>query len=131
ELVIEARADEVCRFTVELTLRQQDGMAIAFAPGAGTPEAAVHLSPGPQRLRCALPAFHVAAGSYAIDVALRGPGWEVLAQIESALNFQVDAATLGSGTWEFKQEDGQGCFLWPVTYGVDATRERPRPHPPG
>jgi lipopolysaccharide transport system ATP-binding protein len=118
-VMIEVEVLEETRFSVELILRQADGVPVAFAPSGLAQDWEVTSQPGRRRLRAQLPPLQLAAGPYSLDILLAETGVRLFDRIESALSFRVDSSALGSRNWHFRQSGGQGHALWDVRYSVD------------
>jgi lipopolysaccharide transport system ATP-binding protein len=116
DLFIQIDILEETIFSVELILRQADGIPIAFAPSGLAKDWEVDAAIGTVMIRAELPALALAAGGYSIDIILGETGVRFLDCIESAISFNVDSTSIGERNWHFFQNRGQGHYLWDVTY---------------
>jgi lipopolysaccharide transport system ATP-binding protein len=119
DLIVTIDVKEQTLFSVELLLRQQEGLPIAFAPSGLALGWELELAPGRVAVRCSLPPWNFASGTYSIDVILANTGRGFLDYIESALRVSVDSAAVGPRNWQFSQAGGQGCYLWDVHYTLE------------
>jgi lipopolysaccharide transport system ATP-binding protein len=119
-VVLLLRIKQRVRFSVELVLRQQEGLPVAYAPSGLAQDWELHPDPGLMRIRCHLPRLRYASGSYSIDILLTAGRTGVLDQIESALSFYIEGTAVGDGNWTFQQSRGQGFLLWDVRYAVES-----------
>jgi lipopolysaccharide transport system ATP-binding protein len=127
EIVIQIRVKRALRFAIELLLRQQDGMPVAFVSSGVAKNWRVEAHPGDITVRCRLPHLHLARGDYSIDLKLATLGFDYLDQIESGLNFCVDSTALGEATWNFSQSKGFGCLFWDVDFMVEPSGPEDQP----
>jgi lipopolysaccharide transport system ATP-binding protein len=118
ELVIDLETDGGPPFSIELMLRQADGIPAAFAPSGLAQDWDIHSGPGRVRVRAQLPPLRLAAGRYSIDLILAESGIRFLDRVESAVAFHVDSSAVGNRNWQFKQGTGQGHSLWDVRFQV-------------
>ncbi len=121
-VLIALAVKERCRFSVELILRQQDGLPVAFAPSGLAKEWELSPDPGIIRVRCRLPPLTLAAGSYSIDLIAAFTNHSFLDCVESALAFHVETSAIGERSWAFRQSRGQGFLYWDVTFSLDVQR---------
>lgn len=119
DIVLVVRLKEHARFAVELILRQQDGLPVAFAPSGLALGWELDRGPGEVTVRCRLPAARLASGGYSVDLITALSGTQFLDYIESGLTFSVDSSAIGDRNWLFRQALGQGCMAWDVTFEAD------------
>jgi hypothetical protein len=117
-VVLRLAIRERVRFSLELLLRQQDGLPVAFAPSGLAKGWEVNQPPGEITVRCRLPAARYAAGPYSIDVIAALTGMQFLDYIESGLGFEVEGVAIGDRNWSFDQNRGQGYAVWDVDYEI-------------
>lgn len=116
DVVLHLMARQPVRFSVELILRQQDGVPVAFAPSGLASGFELDVGPGPVTVRCRLPPAKYAAGLYSIDLIAATTGVQFLDYIESGLSFEVEGVAIGERNWAFSQAIGQGCIVWDVQF---------------
>jgi lipopolysaccharide transport system ATP-binding protein len=119
DVVLRIRVAQSLRFHVELVLRQQDGVAVAFAPGGLMRDWAVDATPGEITVRCQLPPARLASGAYSVDLITAVSGSHCFDYLESGLSFVIDSAAIGERNWPFSQGRGQGHTLWDVEFSTD------------
>ncbi|MGC3968252.1 MAG: Wzt carbohydrate-binding domain-containing protein [Pirellulales bacterium] len=119
DVVLRVRIYERVRFSVEIMLRQQDGLPVAFAPSGLSKDWELDEPAGEVVVRCRLPRIDLAAGGYSLDLILAATGSHFLDHLESGLAFHVDSAAIGAHNWGFNQAIGQGCRLWDVEFKKD------------
>lgn len=104
-------------FSVEIILRDQQNLPIAFAPG-GLSQDCNFLGESDSELEitCHLPILRLAEGKYYIDLMLAEAGVKFFDYLESALTFFIDRTAISNKNWAFTQNQGQGCILWDVNY---------------
>jgi lipopolysaccharide transport system ATP-binding protein len=122
DLIIEIEVKEQRVFSVELILRQADGLPVAFAPSGLAFDKEIEGIPGIITVRAQLPPARLAIGDYSIDIILADTGVGFFDYIESAIAFTVESAAIGKRNWSFSQRRGQGHELWDVKFSV-VTRE--------
>jgi lipopolysaccharide transport system ATP-binding protein len=115
-VVLRVAIREQVRFSVELLLRQQDGLPVAFAPSGLGKGWEINPPPGEITVRCRLPKAHYAAGPYSIDVIAAVTGMQFLDYVESGLGFEVEGVAIGGRNWSFSQNGGQGYAVWDVEF---------------
>ena len=116
DLIVDIHVKQSARFSVDLTLRQQDGIPIAFCPSEQATGWFVETQPKRVQVRCRLPALQLGRGEYSIDINLAVPGVMLLDRIESALQFTIASALVGPQNWDFAQGPNSGALLWDVRY---------------
>ena len=121
EIIIDVEVFEQTKFSVELLLRQQDRLPVAFAPSGLAFGWEIEPGAGRARVRCRIPPVQLAAGGYSVDLILALTNQGFLDYVESGIEFSIDSAALGDRNWAFTQARGQGHSLWPVTFEVDRT----------
>jgi lipopolysaccharide transport system ATP-binding protein len=109
------------RFSIELILRQQDGLPVAFAPSGLSQGWEIDGKVGEITIRCKLPRLSYAAGRYSIDLIAAVTGSQFLDYVESGLCFDLEGTPIGERNWTFSQSRGQGYALWDVTFAVIPT----------
>jgi lipopolysaccharide transport system ATP-binding protein len=120
DVVIEIELREATSsLAVELILRQQDGLAVAFCPSGLAKDWHINAAAGRARVRCRLPRLNLARGPYTLDLILAVSGVGFVDYVESGLGFAVESAAVGPRNWGFEQGRGQGCFLWDVAFEMD------------
>lgn len=117
-IILMIKVNYPIRFAVELILRQQDGVPVAFAPSGLARGWEVDGYPGKLVIRCKLPPAFLAAGKYSIDLMTVQTKKQILDHIESAINFTIDSSSIGNKNWNFTQTKGQGHQLWDVEYEI-------------
>jgi hypothetical protein len=115
-VVLRVAIRERVRFSVELLLRQQDGLPVAFAASGLGQGWEINQPPGEVTVRCRLPAARYAAGPYSIDVMAARTGVSFFDYLESGLAFEVEGVALGGRNWSFNQNSGQGYAVWDVAF---------------
>jgi lipopolysaccharide transport system ATP-binding protein len=120
DLVLVVQVREKTRFSVELLLRQQDGLAVAFAPSGLAQEWEIAPEPGTVQIRCHLPPLRYASGVYSLDIALAQTQVNHFDYIESALAFHIETSAIGHRHWAYRQSQGNGFLLWEVAYNVES-----------
>jgi lipopolysaccharide transport system ATP-binding protein len=119
DVVLVVKVVERVKFAVELILRQQDGMPVAFAPSGLAQGWELDRLPGEVTVRCQLPPARLASGGYSVDLITAVSGtYPLLDHIESGLTFAVDSSAIGDRNWLFRQAVGQGCTVWDVTFSA-------------
>ena len=116
-LVILIEASKKVIFSIEIVLRNEQGIAIAFSPGGLGKNIEFECSQNTnETLYCELPPLQLAQGTYYIDLMLADPGVKFFDYIESALSFVIEQSSIGTRNWSFTQNTDQGCFLWDINY---------------
>lgn len=118
-VIIAIQIAEPISFSVELLLRDQQGMPVAFAPGGLSQDGEYFARPGEAFVRCRLPALRLAQGKYSLDLMLAKANIRFFDCLESALSFSILEMPIGKQNWPFRQSRGQGCLLWDVRYEFD------------
>lgn len=118
-VILLVRVKESCRFSVELILRQQDGLPVAFAPSGLAQGWELSPRPGIIRIRCQLPPLHYASGTYSVDLIAAQAGQAFLDYVESGLTFHIENSAIGERHWSFRQSCGQGFLYWDVQFSLD------------
>jgi lipopolysaccharide transport system ATP-binding protein len=121
-VVLRLAIRERVRFSVELLLRQQDGLPVAFAASGLAQGWEIDQPPGEVTVRCRLPAARYAAGSYSIDAIAAITGLQYLDYIESGLGFEVEGVAIGARSWAFSQNSGVGYSLWDVGFEIASSQ---------
>jgi hypothetical protein len=116
EVIIEIVVSEQCVFSVELLLRQKDGIPLAFAPSGLACDWEVRAIPGTLNIRCLLPQLKLGVGEYSLDLIVADTGRGFFDYVESAVRFLVEEVAIGPRGWCFRQDRGQGAFLMDVQY---------------
>ena len=122
---VEVRVREPCTFAVELLLRQEDRLPVAFSPSGLANNWEIKAEMGRIVVAAELPPVHYATGRYSLDIMLAVSGFAFLDYVESALAFDIDSAAVGDRNWHFSQATGQGFLLWDVRYGVAGVGQPP------
>ncbi len=117
-VVLRLAIRERTRFSIELILRQQDGVPVAFAPSGLAKGWEINEPPGEITVRCQLPAARYAAGPYSIDLIAALTGVQFLDYVESGVGFEIEGVGIGEGNWPFSQNGGQGYAVWDVQYAI-------------
>ncbi|MBA4018959.1 MAG: hypothetical protein C0483_17460, partial [Pirellula sp.] len=107
---------EHVKFSVELVLRQKDGLAVAFAPSGLIQNWEIDREPGEATVMCHLPTANLAAGDYSIDLICAVTGLHYLDYLESGLSFAVEGVAIGERNWAFSQKSGVGHVTWDVCF---------------
>ncbi len=118
-LMIEVEVQEPTTFSVELILRQADGVPVAFAPSGLAQDWQITAERGLTVIHAKLPSVKLAIGRYSIDLMLAEAGIRFFDLIESAITFNIDGAAIGKKNWSFTQRSGQGHELWDVRFGIE------------
>jgi len=106
------RANEATSFSVELLLRDDQGLPIAFSPGGLGFDSEFTIQAGNARsIACELLDLKLAEGSYSLDVMLANTGIGFYDYIESGLRFKIAPTAIADRNWTFRQSRGQGCLL--------------------
>jgi lipopolysaccharide transport system ATP-binding protein len=109
---VTVRAKERVPFSVELLLRDDQGLPIAFSPGGLGFDSEFALEPNNSRtIVCHLQNAQLAEGSYSFDVILAHTGVGFYDYIESGLRFRIAPTVIASRNWPFRQSRGQGSVL--------------------
>jgi lipopolysaccharide transport system ATP-binding protein len=111
------------RFATEVLVRDQNGVAVMYAPGDLGRGVYDGLPPGRYRLSYELRLPRLAAGRYSIDLALGEPNARCFEYLEGALTIEVSQPIARSTGWRFHQKRSQGCVL------IDAVPLVDRPVP--
>ena len=119
DIIIVIQVVKRIKFAIEMILRQQDGLAVKFAPSGLAFDWEIDQAPGSLKIRCQLPPMRFASGGYSIDLITACSGKEFYDYIESGLRFTVDSSAVGERNWMFNQSRNQGYSLWEVNYQVD------------
>jgi Wzt-like putative exopolysaccharide export protein len=119
DLILHVRIHHRLRFSLELVLRQQEGIAVAFAGSGLVNESEIDRDPGDILVRCRLPAANLAAGKYLIDLICAETGLKYYDYVESGLTFEVEGVAIGKRHWAFNQSAGVGSSIWDVDFGLD------------
>jgi lipopolysaccharide transport system ATP-binding protein len=119
EIALDIR--ENIKFSIELVLRDQQGMPIAFSPSGLGQGVEYSCRVGRHRIRCHISRLDLAEGNYALDIMLAETRVRFLDYLESALRFTIGPTQIGPRNWNFSQRGGQGCFLLPVSYQLEMT----------
>jgi len=122
-LIIQIDVLEETTFSVELILRQDNRLPVAFAPSGLAFDWEVHEKPGILTVRVKLPPAEYAVGKYSIDILLADPGVETFDNIESAISFNIENTAIGKRNWNFFQRRGQGYALWNVEFQIDNNQD--------
>jgi hypothetical protein len=107
---------EKTTFSVELILRQGDGIPIAFAPSGLAQDWILTAEAGMMTVLAHLPKLQLAMDDYTIDLAIADTGRGYFDYVESALGFTMQRSAIGSRNWQFSQRRGQGNVLWDVSF---------------
>jgi len=126
DIIIQVEVKEPKVFSVELILRQADGMPVAFAPSGLAFDWELDGAPGVITIRAELPPARLAVGNYSVDIMLADTGVRFFDYIESAITFRIESAAIGKRNWCFSQKRGQGHELWDVKFSVDTRLEASR-----
>jgi lipopolysaccharide transport system ATP-binding protein len=118
DVMIEVEVKVPHVFSVELILRQADGVPVAFAPSGLAFDWEIDGTPGIITVHAQLPPAQLAIGNYSIDLILAETGVGFLDYIESAITFSVESAAIGKRNWSFSQKRGQGYELWDVMFSI-------------
>jgi lipopolysaccharide transport system ATP-binding protein len=118
EVVLRLHVREQVHFGIELILRQEDGIPVAFGASGLAQDWELDLPPGEVRVRCQLPEARYASGHYSIDVATAVSGVTYLDYIECGLSFEIEGASIGERSWPFTQGRGQGFVLWDLHFSL-------------
>jgi len=122
DVVMQIEVKEPVLFSVELILRQQDGIPVAFAPSGLAYDWELQPEPGLVTVRAHLPPLRYARGTYSIDVILADTGKGFFDYVESAICFSIESAAIGERNWSFSQTRGQGFELWDVRFSMDDSK---------
>lgn len=115
-LFIKLLIHEHVTFSIELVLRQKDGIAVAFAPSGFFQNWEISRGPGEVIVICNLPRADLAAGHYSIDLSCALTGLQYLDYFESGISFEVEGVAIGERNWAFSQHFGVGHAAWDVSF---------------
>jgi lipopolysaccharide transport system ATP-binding protein len=116
DLVMEVEVFEKAVLSVELVLRQEDGVPVSFAASGLVQDLDLEVDPGRLTVRASLPPAWLAIGAYSIDLALTHSEVRGFDHVESGIRFHVDSAVTGQRNWAFSQNWGGGHALWDVKF---------------
>jgi lipopolysaccharide transport system ATP-binding protein len=109
---VKVGASEDTKFSLELLLRDDQGVPIAFSPGGLGFDSEYRLSRGEIRtIVCELCDLKLAEGTYSLDVMLANTGVGFYDYIESGLRFKIAPTAIANRNWTFRQSRGQGSLL--------------------
>ena len=116
-IILKIKAFTSIFFSVEIILRDQNNVPIAFAPGGLSQNRNFWGDSGSElEIICQLPNLKLAEGKYYLDLMLAEAGIRFFDYLESALSFVIDKTAISDKNWAFTQSQGQGCILWNVNY---------------
>ena len=123
-VIVKLLIHERVRFSIELVLRQKDGIAVAFAPSGLIQNWEIDHEPGEVTVMCHLPTANLAAGQYSIDLICAVTGLQYLDYLESGISFEVEGVAIGERNWAFNQKSGVGHETWDVTFQLVPVNEK-------
>ena len=116
DLVMEIEVFDKALLSVELVLRQENGVPVSFAASGLVQDMDLDVEPGQVIVRASLPPAWLAIGAYSIDLALTQSEVRGFDHVESGIRFHVDSAVTGQRNWAFSQNWGGGHALWDVRF---------------
>jgi lipopolysaccharide transport system ATP-binding protein len=109
-ITLKVIAHNTITVSLELLIRDQNGIPILFAP-CGLYMGSVHtLEKGAHIIHAECKGLRLASGQYSIDLALAESGKKFYVYYESALALEVADKANGETKWHFTQRHNQGCI---------------------
>ncbi len=134
-LTLEVEVSRPVLFYPELMLREANSLPLLFAPMGLAQNTDYQLSPGTYALSYELQLPTLAAGKYALDLALAEFNVCFHDQIEEALSFSISPSPNVFSGWVYEQSHGQGYAVLEmreqnvarIDAPIDAAMEAPNP----
>jgi lipopolysaccharide transport system ATP-binding protein len=122
QLKLEILTRAATRFSVELVLREANGLPIAFSPSGLAFGVEFQAQPGRSTAICLIDGVTLAKGTYYLDVALAEAGVRFLDYVESAFRLNIADTHIGPKSWHFDQRRGQGSLLLNATFSYESAK---------